>query len=498
MQKEYVPVGGASAVFTDTKEQLIECELVLPDYYPEIGKVLKCGVSAGVEDVARSGDKVSVAGKADIKLVYLDADKRVNIYNSLAKYTRVFSGLQPENEDVFFVRQTLSGTEHRACGPRKCEVRAVAAVKLTCIRKTELNALTLPDPSGAEVMETETESFCLNAAKRFDLAFSDTVELPDAGAKIGGVLYSSAELSVGETKVIKNKVMIKGSCELTARFVTVKGDVTQEASFTLPFTEIAGFPGASENDECKLCADSVNARLTVSEDGNSAQVFVSAQMSAAVGVMKKTTLPEDIFSVNEDVSLQRTPFSVITEIAPADREFSVSADAECYDASANAVEAFFTDVPVCSLVLYNGKPRISGTVGVNFLVSGADGTSLISRSCNFDEDAGVSDGGESFISCSARIVSAALKNGRIEYTVRVKVSGWCVKTEERSFITGAEFEKSAGKTGNTEKIVLYYAHPGEKIWNIAKENGCSAGKIKELNDFTGDSVEESRMLVLVK
>ena len=498
MQKEYIPVNGLSEVFGETREQLIESELTLPEYYPEISKVLKCCVTAGVEDVAQAGDKVSVAGKADIKLIYLDPDKKINVFTSLVKYTRVFSVPEIKSEDAFFVRQTLNGTEHRVTAPRRCEIRAAAAVKLTCLRKTEINVLSLPECTDAEVLYGELNTVRISTVKRFELAFSENTELPDTGSKICGVLYSSARLNLSETRVIKNKVMLKGSCTVEARFITQQGSITPEAEFNIPFTEIAGLPGAEENDEAAICAENVNARLAVSEDGRTAQVFVTAQIKAVCSTADTVSLPEDIYSVKREVKLERAVFGAVTELVPAEHTFSVSADAECYDDSASGVTAYFTDSPECSLVSYDGRLNAVGSVCVNFLISGADGISLISRSCSFEENTGITGCVRGEVGCSARIVSAELKNGRIRYTLNISMSGWCVKNHERGFITDAELENGVQTNGNSEKIVLYYAHPGEKIWDIAKENGCSAAKIKNLNDLTGESVEESRMLVLVR
>lgn len=499
MQNDYLTLRGASVVFTDTKEQLIECEAVLPDYYPEINKVLKCSVTAGTEDIAVSGDKVSVAGKADVKLTYLDAEKHVHIYTSLVKYTRVFSGLPLTGEDVCFVSQTVTSVEHRAGAPRRCEIRALAAVRLTCLRKTELSALSGTDAPDAELLTENTEVYDAGALKCFELAFSETVELPSAPGRISGVLYSSQDVEFSEVRVIRNKVMLKGCCELTARFVTDDGSLTPETAFTVPFTEIAGFPGAEEDDECRLFADAVGARVAVSEDGASAQVFVTAQVKAICVRKRELCLPADMYSVSREVSLKRVPYRIITGFSPVRKHFQVTADAECYDDTAAGIAAFFTDPPVCAPIVSGGELRIGGSVGVNFIVSCADGNlSLISRTCNFDESAGPWTDGEAFVSVSARITAASLKNGRVDYSVGIDTRGGVVETENRSVIADAVFEEGEKKPAGREKVILYYARPGEKIWDIAKENRCSADRIREFNELKSAEVEENTMLVLLR
>lgn len=499
MQNEYVSLKGAAVSFTDTKEQIIESELSLPDYYPEISRVLRCSVTTGVEEVTIAGDKVSVAGKADIRLLYLDADRHIHMYTSLAKYTCLFSGDSLQSEDTCFVSQSITGIEYRAGAPRKCEVRAVAAIRVLCVRPTEYTALLRVGAEDAEVCGCETELFGVDTVRRFELAFSESVELPSVGSRITGAVYSSQDIRFAETKVIKNKIMLKGCCELKARFVTEEGTLTQEVAFSLPFTEIMAAAGAEEDDECVLCADSACARIAPNEDGRNAQVFISAQVRAVCGSRKSYTLPEDIYSVRNETQLKRTDCRLITDFIPVERSFRVSSDAECYEDTASGISAFFTDAPVCRLIACNGVLHLNGSVRVNFLVPAADGElSLISRSCNFDEDTGIPAGGEGFTDCSAEITAASLQNGRIDYTVCFDTRGYLVKCEEKNLITDVSFGDGTDRRGSCEKIVLYYARPGERIWDIAKENGCSAGRIREFNELEGETVEESRMLVLIK
>ncbi len=499
MQNEYVSLKGASVICTDAKEQLIECEAILPDYYPEINKVLKCSVTAGTEDVTVSGDKVSTAGKADVRLIYLDSEKKIHIFTSLVKYTRMFSGLPVLNEDVCFVTQNVTSVEHRVAAPRKCEIRASVSVKLTCIRKNELTVLSGTDAPDAEVRYENVAYYDAVAVKDFGLSFSENIDLPSVEGKISGALYTSQTLDFIEIRCIKNKVMLKGCCELSARFVTEKGSLTPEASFSVPFTEIAGLPGAEEDGECRVFADAVYARIAVNEDGKTAQVFITAQGKAVCVKKNELLLPDDVYSVRGEVSVKRTPARLVTAFIPAEKRFQVTSDAECYDDTASGITAFFADTPVCSVMTCNGSLHINGSVGVNFLVAGGDGNvSMISRTCNFDEDTDIEAGGESFIAVSAHIAAASLNNGRIDYTLRFETRGCCVRTTELSPITELDLENTAEEKHCEEKIILYYAHSGEKIWDIARENRCSAQRIKEFNELTSETVEENTMLLLIK
>ena len=44
----------------ETREQVAEFDIVLPDYYPEVNQILKCSVIPVTESVSFTGDKLGI------------------------------------------------------------------------------------------------------------------------------------------------------------------------------------------------------------------------------------------------------------------------------------------------------------------------------------------------------------------------------------------------------------------------------------------------------
>ena len=58
-------------LFDGQTEQGVELDHVLPDYYPEIFRILKCCLSPRVISAAVSGNKIMLDGVVLIKVLYL-------------------------------------------------------------------------------------------------------------------------------------------------------------------------------------------------------------------------------------------------------------------------------------------------------------------------------------------------------------------------------------------------------------------------------------------
>ena len=60
-------------LFDDFDEQPVDCDFVLPDYCPDIQKILKCKVMPGISSYGVSDGTLRCQGVCDIRVLYVDA-----------------------------------------------------------------------------------------------------------------------------------------------------------------------------------------------------------------------------------------------------------------------------------------------------------------------------------------------------------------------------------------------------------------------------------------
>ena len=63
-------------VFEGSAEQPVDLELSLPDYCPDVERILKCRICPGISSGSITGDRLDVDGNVTIRLYYLDSKKQ--------------------------------------------------------------------------------------------------------------------------------------------------------------------------------------------------------------------------------------------------------------------------------------------------------------------------------------------------------------------------------------------------------------------------------------
>ena len=176
MQTQNKTIKTKAAVFSDIKEQAVEADLILPDYYPDISKILKCSVNLSTEAVTVSGDRISVAGTALIKLVFCGDDKSINVYETQAKYTKILQCSDIEATDIVDVMQTAGALNYKALGPKRVEVRAVAVVKINVHRLCEKTVLSDVNDKYIQKHSCQNKCFALSSFVCGELDINETVK----------------------------------------------------------------------------------------------------------------------------------------------------------------------------------------------------------------------------------------------------------------------------------------------------------------------------------
>ena len=61
-------------LYDGRQEQSVDLDVTLPDYCPDIQKILKCQVYPRILDRSLSGDRLEIGGTYTVKILYADAE----------------------------------------------------------------------------------------------------------------------------------------------------------------------------------------------------------------------------------------------------------------------------------------------------------------------------------------------------------------------------------------------------------------------------------------
>lgn len=498
MQTQNKAIKTKAAVFSDIKEQAVEADLILPDYYPDISKILKCSVSPLNEAVTVSGDRISIAGVAQIKLIFCGDDKSINVYETQVKYTKVIQCSEIEATDIVDVVQTSGTLNYKALGPKRVEVRAVAVVKVNVYRICEKTILTQINDKYVQKHICQDKCSSLSSFVCGELSINENVKSASHGI-VKSVLQSNAAVSVEEIKPAKNKLMIKGKCAVNTTYISESGEIVV-LSYPVSFTEICDAYGVTEDEKCHICIKNADISVSVkdnSENSVAMDVNMKIPFVLVAGTDDEIIYIDDVYSVDGGIDTCYCTVDMIKYIKTCEGRFHPAFTADSYDENISEIFDSFVDDIRYSFDTSSGNVVATGSLTVNAVLKNTDGQFvIITRTYAFEQLLPVDSMSdtECFISLLCDGVSASLNGGKVNFTVDMKYSGFILSCEEQKMLCSVELNEKGADNVN-ENIVIYYAHSGEKLWDIAKENHSTVEQIASVNNISSDVVRQDCVLV---
>lgn len=492
MELEFATVKELKLFDSAVREQPIEADLVLPEYYPPIGRILKCFASPSEEAVTLAEGRVSVAGAATLRLLYADAENRLHCFQTETKYTKILQADCRCEQAAVRVTQDVRSVACRALGPKRVEIKASVAVRAELLGAAEDRVVTGADAQ-VQLLTRKTE-YCEPACVHCrEFTDSDTARFETAGRLTAVVAVSAVPLPE-KTEAVSNKLLLRGRTLVTAVCAAEDGAVTQ-VECSVPFSEVLDCYGVSEETDCRVVFSRCEAEVTLPEDGGGdAEVTVRNKVLIVAATQKELSCVTDAYAVGceaEPAFCELTPARAITVLA---EEETVSAETDSDDEVASVQSVFVTDL---SWAVSGGPEGDSaeGTLCFNALCRDAEGRfSLTSRTVTF---------GHRFPAGLRCVVcEAAVKNltgersadGKLRFGCALVFTVLTASGERLRMLTGLkEGEKAAGP--RQERAVVYFAEKGERLWDIAKENRTSVEAIRTMNSLSGDVIENDARLI---
>lgn len=487
-------------IFSDAKEYSVESDMILPDYYPEVAKILDCSVVFSEEAVTLTTDKISVAGKAKCTLLYLSEDNKLTSFESVSKYTKNIQGSDFQSADYCSVRQSTGNINFRAVSPRKIEVRALSVISVRVFRMSE-NAIPSDFEDAKIQKHTFKSSLCeITALSDVKLGISDRLPLPVKKDKIKGILSSEAYVFVSEISSIKNKVLLKGTSEIKVVCVDDDGSVYPAVTLSLPFSEIKDVFGAEENSDLSYCVSGteIDVDLKSASFGEDEAPFtLNCDITLLSCVSGELQAADDVYVPYAKLEADRRELNLPVETTKIREKTEFSFEADNLDIGIAEVSSVSVSDISFRVSESGAGAAASGSCKITCLVKLRDGGYYcISRKNSFEIPLGsVSPDSVIFLQVRNETIGAEIRsNGNVRFYGILCAEGFMIRRIKKTLVGGVNILEQGAD--DSEKITLYYASKGEKLWDIVKENNAKMECIETLNGISEDVLSEDRLLIL--
>ena len=483
-------------VVADTTE-----EFILPDYMPEIGRVLRLCSTLLPDEPYLGTDGAEFSGRIEYRLLYSDGEGRLTEAPLEGRY-RYRAGA--EGGECAFTEEVLEGVSLRPTAPRKLSVRA-RVVARPHVMKTEALGVSpeaLMPEQVCEVIRREQSVVrtlpvfvpSLRSEGQFTLEEEDARDLALVSAS-ASVLPERAEAHDGYVSVYGKLVCL---CVLKK-----EGQTPFTRSYSLPFEEELTASNACAGDLVTVRGACPSPTVTLEEAGGGMLLSIDTEysLSCLLHRNESTSLLCDLYAHGASYSLSRK--SVVGEslLGAYTGNFTVSGELPLpadFASEGRVLIPSFT-VKESTPLVDGGRAVVEGVLGVSLLALGADACDRteLSMPIRLELPLGCSlcDGDRILCALSPVGGTVSASGGNVRLSTELSVSA----TAKRPFSASIPVAAVKGEyTPLPEGTLLaYYPTEEDSLFSIGKRYGVPLALLAKQNGIpdAGDAEWENPKLL---
>ncbi len=495
------PVSVNEKVFEQKHEIPFDIDFTMPDYCPDIVRILKCCIDPTVGSKSINGRSVTVEGTVSANVIYTCKENKIHNYTQSVPFSKTF---ECENEIPDSTVEAVAVTDYvncRAVSERRVDLHGAATLKIKIIARKKYSVIADIDDKNIQLNKATVPSFNSVGFGEKSIIVEEQLTVSESSAPIENIIRYKAHPVVKEAKAIRNKVVVKGSIYVTVLYSSENCSRYHCFRTAVPFNGFLDISGVFEECVVKAKATLCNLEIKVLKTAEPKDMSLEAKLNLCADTYCNDEIPviSDAFSTKNlldtdsvELTLQKIS-SVVNDTFILKKTFKYSDDT-----LKNIIDCW-ADTTVKSVKTENSKLTAVGEICFSLLAEGnSDNVSFYEKTEDFcfestaevsPENACTADFEQ--VTLSYTILSDSELEVRIEYNVKLEI-----KTVKK---VSALLELQKGTTREENKsctLVIYYATKGESTWDIAKEHNSVIEEINEINGLNSSVLENDVTLLI--
>ena len=498
-------IGTKEIFYDDFVEQGVDCDITMPDYCPDIMRIIKCSLTAGITNSKLIGDRATADGNAKIRIIYADEKNNICSYDHDYPFSK-YAELSTAYDNAFLCCNVK--TEYvncRAVSKRRIDVHGIVSLRFRVVGDKSLSLICDACGDGVQLKRKgiDIDDVVAVAVRSFEVAQVENVG--DANGGIGKILDAFASPVLNECKLIKGKMLIKG--ELFVRVVYCSDSGSNEAcvlNCLIPFNEIA--EASAVTDGCKVDVKMHVTRLTAEpktdNDGEYRYMNINAEVLAQLTAYerKSVSVVTDTYSTDYETDTQFDPVEFMQVSHTVRENVLCKHNLDLSSMKPQKLYTFSVMAPESKCCIQDDKIIVIGKIPVNLIVMDSDGVPMLcEREAEFECVKNIDDGEnlvfDPYVSiggCSASLNS----DGSVEFKAEVLINGQVMKRVGERVLVSLATKDASMKKDKKSCVVVYFCSGDESVWEIARKYNTTVEEIMEENELSTDYPENERMLLI--
>ena len=483
-------------VLSGNASHQIEIDHILPDYRPEIMRIIHADTSHYISNKTLISEKLTLDIVVVHNVVYQSYDMSVNtlrIENSYVKgidLTDVFSPLEAA------VSLKTEYCSCKATGKRRIEIRSSIDIGFEVYSNADYTPFLLEE--GIEVKKETISAVVLKSICEKTINIKEILEEDLKGLNIIDI---PSKCKIIDYRIASGKVVVKGDFEIT---LMALGDDLSVLSktITIPFGQILDVPDALEEDRPEIIIKPHLINLYGDSD-TAEKMTLEAFLSISLRVYGEISenLPIDAYSTRYEYDIEKSSFSFsdCKRFGSKTSEIEISLGKLGSEISQTN---YLYIKPYIVSVEENNRTVLLNCLADVFVIGSDDSKTAvgISKKCEFKlkTDLEYSKDLKYNFDISLQNYSYSVSpDGELLVYLQMNLQFSVLSKTSVSYITSFKLNETAPKENNIKaSLTVYYANKGESLFDIGKRYNVSESILREENEIDIEILSENRRLII--
>ena len=497
----------SAVLFDGCQEQPLDLDVSLPDYCPDIQRILKCQVTPCILGHSISGDRLEIDGSVRVRVLYLDSrEDTVRCCEMDSGFSAAIPLREPGVRPCARVSARVEYVNCRATSPRRLDIHGAFSV---CALVVEPNRQQLCTCAMEEELEQKRESrpaSILTGLGEQSFTISEMLEVNPGKPPVEAILRSRACCILQDFRPVSGKLLAKGMVRLEVLYASALEDGALETmDFEIPFSQMVDCGGAEEDCRCSLHMEAVDHALQIRSDTSGEAMRLEAEVRinafACAYRDEELTFITDAYSTRYETDLDYSQLQVscLDELIQESLIQKTALDA---GAPLAQVLDVWNEVLTVSGEVQDGQLHFSGKINLCILAADSQGVPFyVEKMADFALNRPWNGSDGSRVSCWAQVEGLGYRitgNSALEVTAEISVWGTASHTAAIKAVSGIHGDENRCKNEGQGILCLYYACENESLWDIARSHGVSLQALCEENGLSDPDagLTEGQMLLL--
>ena len=495
-------------IYKGIQEIPIDSDLTLPDYCPDIGKILKCQISAGVTSRNISGDQLNIEGISTIELIYSDLDKNsIRCFKTDIPFSQ---NLNIKNSSQFSLATFDVKREYvncRAVSPRRIDVHGALSIKIQILGSK--NCEVTNDIVSEDINQKKSDvSFSqLSSLLQHQININEVLDLGNEKSTPEFIVKSDVNISDINCTSCEEKINLKGKVNLKILYMNdIETGKLDSIEYDIPINENIDGAGVADDSKFVVIPEIISHEEKISSDSDSVSNLINEDMKIMMTILAfqddETKVINDAYSSEYETELSCESFEFRKFLNPINESILHKEILE------NSEDKFFKILDIWSnsssvnFVSKDSSSGFDGKVNICVLALNPDFVPFyLEREIHFSKDLYNSlntdtNFFETFVSIP-QIEYKIVNNDSIEIKINIQITASIYEKTKCNIVDSVTANDSVPKSKDSNTaLTIYYANSGESIWDIAKRYGTTMEKIQDENEIDFEILESDRAILI--